>query len=263
MFEWLEEELVSTKDRKFHMVRENAPILPGWQKHEIDWPVPPPVEYQNFIDLFSAAFLYRDLGNWYIRIFARPMIHKDRTETSFLYFGGFDSYRAMFHFDRLKETGDSPVYQDNSLRYKEMGNFADWLENCAKKARKRYTKKEWRKILEGPPPFSPEEEKIVGARSKYKWKKTGVTPDGQLLIEVTNESDMTLPYLTFNLTILNRDLVGGLWLPVNSVAPGQTQVFSEFAYARLTSIDDIEINLAPDPWPEDRKIYWEFGRDNE
>ena len=198
------------------------------------------------------------VGYYLIRIFDRPTIETDRSGTVFLEFGGFDSYSAMFHFDRLKETGDSPVYQDNSLRYKEKGSFADWLENRANKARKHYTKKEWRQILAGPAPFSLEEEQIVRARSKYKWKKAGVTPDGQLLVEVTNESDMTLPFLTFNVTLVHRDLVGGICLPVSSIAPGQTQVIPDLVYCRISHVDEVDMTLAPDPWPEDRERYWEF-----
>ncbi len=32
MYEWLEEELKVVKNRKFHMVRGGAPVLPGWKK---------------------------------------------------------------------------------------------------------------------------------------------------------------------------------------------------------------------------------------
>ena len=62
MFEWLEEELNSIKDRKFHLVRGHAPILPGREKNAVDWPVPPPAEYQAFLDRFGSAFLYRELS---------------------------------------------------------------------------------------------------------------------------------------------------------------------------------------------------------
>ena len=84
-----------------------------------------------------------------------------------------------------------------------------------------------------------------------------------MLIEVTNDSDLTLPYLSFDLTLPRHDLVGGISLPVSTVLPGQTETIAAFAYTRLSHVDDAEISLEPDPWPEDREFYWEFGRPEE
>ncbi len=122
----------------------------------------------------------------------------------------------------------------------------------------KFTRTEWRKIIEGPIPFSLEERHIVSARGKFKWKAQGVTEIGEIVIEVRNESDIVLPFLTFDVQFPGRDLVGGMYLPVSHIKPGETSLCTKMTYCRLSSVGDIELDLAPEPWPEDREYYWEF-----
>jgi hypothetical protein len=160
--------------------------------------------------------------------------------------------------ESLESTGDSLVYTDRYAVFKSQTKFSQWIMDHAKKARKTYTRKEWQEIVRGPTPFSPEEEHLLRARKKFKWKTRGVTEDGELMIEVSNESDMVLPFLTFDVVFPGRNIVGGEYLNVSGIKPGETSVLTRMSYCRLSDLNQIEIDLAPEPWPEDRDCYWEF-----
>jgi hypothetical protein len=258
MYKWLEEELKTIRNRKFHLVRGAAPVYSSWKKKEIDWPVPPPSEFRHFLSQFGAAFLYRCGNFWCLRIFEKPYLIEARNGSRFLCFGGYDSHRGMFHLESLQSTGDSPVYMDEGGHFTEVATFAQWIRDHAAKAKGKYTQKEWQEIIDGPPPFSLEEEHIVSARKKFKWTIQGVTENGEIVIEVCNESDIVLPFLTFDVEIVGRNLVGGMYLPVSHVKPGETHACTKMTYCRLSKKRDIELHLAAEPWPEDRDYYWEF-----
>lgn len=261
MYEWLEEEVATIRDRKFHMIRGRAPILKAREKMTIDWPVSPPPEYQQFLSRFGMSFLYRQESNWQLRLFDRPIIVRDASGRIFLECVGNGSNSALFELSSMKETGDSPVYDDRARVFKPRGSFSEWLEARARSARRQYTKREWRQIVEGPPPFTPEEEELVAARRMFEWHKAGVSPEGKLILELTNHSSVVVPFLTFTLTLPRRDLLGGIWLPVSGVRPGETHRIETYPYTRIKTVEEVDMALAPDPWPEDRSQYWEFNKD--
>ena len=106
MFSWLEEELGTIKDRKFHLIGEQAARYFSQESEKMDWPVPPPKEYQVFLERFGPAALYRVATNiWALKFFERPIIEKDERDTVFLVFGFWESYSLAFPLERLKRKG--------------------------------------------------------------------------------------------------------------------------------------------------------------
>jgi hypothetical protein len=95
---------------------------------------------------------------------------------------------------------------------KAADTFGEWLERRAHAARKRYTKREWADILQGPPPFTPEEWAVVAARRLFRWRVIGVSEAGDLRYEVTNGSGRTLPYLSIGIRSRVGRLAGGVCL---------------------------------------------------
>jgi hypothetical protein len=134
--------------------------------------------------------------------------------------------------------------------------FLAWFEHCVRSARRRYTRREWRAILQGPPPFSAEELAIVHARERFAWRLVGVADDGELVFEVTNHSDRRLPFLSIGISA--PGLEGGLWLAVADLEPGATCLLKRAVYKGLAAPAAIQAYPLPAPGPEDREQYWEF-----
>ena len=71
----------------------------------------------------------------------------------------------------------------------------------------------------------------------------------------TNFSNRRLPFLSIG--VRGPNLIGGIWLPVSKIAPGETRVVEHDGY-KCTAPENQEAFALPDPWPEDRERYWEF-----
>ena len=78
--------------------------------------------------------------------------------------------------------------------------------------------------------------------------------------EVTNGSHVRLPYLSIGIRSKDGRLIGGVWLPVSSIAPGETAIVEKDVYRDLVEPSAVEAYAKPDPDPEDRERYWEFRR---
>ncbi len=129
--------------------------------------------------------------------------------------------------------------------------------------RKQYEKREWEAIENGPPPFTQEEQAVVEARKRFRWRVVGISPNGDLRFEVHNGSDMVLPYLFLGVRGTLRPpntgpLHGGARLPVGPVRPGSTAIIEYECYKKLVAPENVEVFDLPDPGPEDREYYWEF-----
>ena len=107
-------------------------------------------------------------------------------------------------------------------------SFDAWLASRARAARKHFKQAEWKKIVRGPDPFTPQELEILAARRRYEWALLNVSATGRMTFRVTNHSDRTLPFLTIG--VRAPDLKGGIWLPVAQVAPDETRVVEHDGY---------------------------------
>jgi len=103
-----------------------------------------------------------------------------------------------------------------------------------------------------------EELAIVAARQQFTWRVIGITPNDELMYEVHNGSDRRLPFLSIGIRATTATLQGGVWLPVNDIAPGQTAVIVKETYRDLIDPGEVEAYALPDPEPEERARYWEF-----
>jgi hypothetical protein len=252
-FDWLREELLTIRNRKFHIVQGPSAKY-GWRRH--GWPAQPPESYSEFMTEFGAAQLYRELSYWLLRVYKRPIVRADRTGCEFLAFGGFGSGMAYFRRSDLGR-GAIPVYETRgpSGLFITSGSFEGWLVSKSRAARKHYTKTEWIEVLRGPDPFTPQELEIVAARRKYEWALLRVSGTARMTFRVTNHSDRRLPFLTIG--VRGPNLIGGIWLAVSEIGPGETRVVEHDAY-QCTRPETQEAFAVPDPWPEDRERYWEF-----
>ena len=123
-----------------------------------------------------------------------------------------------------------------------------------------YSDKEWAEILRGPEPFTPEEKALLDARRRIHWRELGIDESGKRIIEVTNNSSSVLPALTLGVRSKNGHLNGAIRLLVQTLLPGRTTTLHVDCYKNLVSPEDVELFDLPDPQPEDRELFWEFGK---
>jgi hypothetical protein len=112
-----------------------------------------------------------------------------------------------------------------------------------------------------PKPFSKREQGIVEARKLFQWRHVGFTESGDSVFEVSNNSAMVLPYLSIGVQGKGGSkLIGGAWLDVSCIGPGQTGKVEHHCYKEMLAPEDHEFFTEPDPTPETRDRYWEFER---
>lgn len=112
-----------------------------------------------------------------------------------------------------------------------------------------------------PRPFSKRELGIVGARKLFRWHHLGFADNGDSIFEVSNGSATTLPYLSIGVQGKGgTKLVGGAWLNVSSIGPGQTGKVEHQCYKEMLAPEAHEFFNTPDPTPETRGRFWEFER---
>ena len=258
MFEWLLDEMAAVKTRKFYLVEGPLPADTRKAMEHANAPVPP--SYKAFILQFGNAQLYRQGSVYLLRVFAAPRLDESKDGQRLLHFGRTDMALAYFKESLLVPGDECPVFEwrhAQGLR-KAADGFEEWLVMKCKAARKHFKRKDWEAIRSGPPAFSEQEKAVVEARKRFSWRVVGVAEDGDLVFEVHNGSEMILPYLSVGVRERSGGLIGGIWLPVSSVLPGQTRKVQKGCYKERHAPDKIEVFCQPDPEPEDRDLYWEF-----
>jgi hypothetical protein len=263
MFEWLVDEMAKVRTRKFYLV--DGPL--SADKRELversELPVPP--SYNSFVLQFGNAKLYRMGSQYRVQVFAAPSAEETEEGETRLYFGRTEDTAAYFKDSLLVPGKESPVFEwhyEEGIEQQAANGFKEWLRKKCAQARQRYTKKEWREIEKGPPPFSDEEKRIVEARRKFRWRVIGISGSDDIQFQVHNGSDMVLPFLSVGIRGKMRNiddtLEGGVWLPVATVLPGQRAVIEKDCYKDVVDPQDVVAFEEPDPEPEDRDRYWEF-----
>jgi hypothetical protein len=163
----------------------------------------------------------------------------------------------------IKSNGEAQKFSvfefENNSESRVANDFSTWLEESCANARRSYGKEKWEEILQGPRPFDSREKGIVEARSKIAWRDLGIDRQGFHIIEIANRGNRTLPAITLGVRSKDSQLNGAIRLAIRNVNPGQTLVIHADCYKGLVAPEDIEIYSLPDPQPEDREYYWEFG----
>jgi hypothetical protein len=263
MFEWLQDEMTKVKTRKFFLV--DGPLRPDKRELVERSKLLVPPSYTSFVLKFGNAKLYRGAVDQYrVEVFAVPRAIHSQEHEPLLYFGRTDRSRAYFKEDLLVPGSETPVFEwrhEQAIHQTGTG-FEEWLRKKCEWARRTFTKKEWRAIEKGPLPFNDQEQAIVEARRKFRWRVVGISSTGGIQFEVHNGSDVVLPFLSVGIRGKRRGtdatLNGGVWLPVGSVLPDQTAVIEKDCYKEWVDPQNVEAFEAPDPEPEDRDRYWEF-----
>lgn len=259
MFEWLEQELVAIRTKRFHVI--DGPASDDFRAAVLESPLPAPPSYVAFVLRFGNAKLYRMTGLdlYWMRVFASPQEVESRAGKPLLYIGGYDERCAYLKEETLRRGAEAPIFESTETGIRRAANsFEEWLTARAACARRRYKRREWAEVLRGPPAFTAEELAVVEARRQFTWRVVGVTPSGEVMYEVTNGSDRHLPFLSIGIRGKVGNLQGGVWLPVGHIAPGQTAVVAKDTYRGLLDPTDVEAYPLPDPEPEGRARYWEF-----
>jgi hypothetical protein len=263
MFEWLVDEMAKVKTRKFYIVDGILRADAGEGVEQSSFPVPP--SYKEFVLQFGNAWLYRIGDSYRVQVFASPNVAKLEKGELRLCFGRTEDTLAYFKESLLVPDAESPVfewhYETGTERLTAQG-FEEWLRKQCERVRRYYTKKAWREVENGPPPFSDQETRIIEARRKFRWRVAGTSSVHGIQFEIHNGSDMVLPFLSVGIRGKRRGtdatLNGGVWLPVSSVLPGQTKVIEKDCYKDWVDPQDVVAFEKPDPEPEDRDRYWEF-----
>jgi len=263
MFEWLDDEIKRIKTQRFHRVDGPSSSELRVAVESCNFPLPP--SYREFVLRFGNAELYRRGSYWLVQVYAGPREAENDQSESLILFGRSETSLAFFKESTLTKGKESPVFEwrhKQGIR-KTADSFEKWLTTKCNSARKRFKKKEWETIVKGPPPFTEQEQAIVEARKRFRWRVVGVAPNEDLCFEIHNGSAMTLPYLSVGVRGKMRppttsSLNGGAFLPVASILPGETKVVEFDCYKELFAPEDTEVFALPDPEPEDRDRYWEF-----
>jgi hypothetical protein len=264
MFEWLEEEIKSVGTPHFFEVEGPAPPDLRRAVESSDFPLP--LSYKTFVLRFGNMKLYRYGSNYYVTVFAGPREATNSKGEEFVQFGRTWTSLAYFKESMLADGKECPVFEwyHDSLQ-KTADGFEEWLIKKCQAARNRFKRKEWEAILKGPAPFTEHEKVIVDARKHFRWRLMGVAANEDLQFEVHNGSNLILPYLSIGIRGKLRlpghgPLIGGAWLPVSSILPGETHLIEKDCYKNLVDPHDVEAFDKPDPEPSLRDQYWEFKK---
>jgi hypothetical protein len=253
MFEEIKLELLKIPTPKFHKIDKYC-----FENDNQFRRLKLPNSYKSFLTEIGTVKLFREGGGYIVGVY--PIISDLKlSDGDFaLNFGHYDSHKVWFKKSQLF-FDEPPVYQNKDSKMVEAApNFIDWLNNSLSAAKRRYTKKEWEKILRGPSPFNKRELSIVQARKDFHWKILGVTKENKVQFQVTNSSCLILPYLSIGVRHKDGSFEGGIWLNTLNINPGQTAIVEKDCYSELTCFNDLEFFDEIDPEPEDRDQYWEF-----
>jgi len=257
-YDWLDKEIAAIKTHKFHVV--DGPADRKFRRAVMNPSASAPRSYKDFVVRFGNAELYRQDGFdlYWVTVFASLRETETNGGEALLWFGKNDMNGAFFKPALLSGEAESLVFEwigaSGYLR-KTADGFEPWFERCCRRARKEYNKRRWSEILGGPEPFTKGEKRIVQARKRFRWNVVGVAKNKNLRFEVHNGSKTRLAYLSIG---IGGAIDGGIWLPVEHIGPGETQIVEFDCYKKFAAPDEVEPYELPDPIPEDRELYWEF-----
>lgn len=256
-FDWLKQEIEPVRLKKFHIF---LPFdLAELKVFEQEFG-PVPDDYQEFLETFGQASLFRDVrNNWHwLNVTAPPKIIRDQSDAVRLNFGNYlNSGYAAWKWADGAFLGANSVYRiDNLPERKVADTFEDWFRTSYFRAIKEIGNDSWRRALHDAPPFNSSEIEIVESLKHFHFRKVGVTNDGNVQIEVANRSSRSLAYLSVGVRF--RQLEGKVTIPVAEVGPGETRTVDWPCYKGAVRPEDIQLFRLPFPEPEDRPYYPEL-----
>jgi hypothetical protein len=257
VYEWLEREISAIRTPRFHLV--DGPADTRLREAILQSTIQVPASYREFVLKFGNAKLYRTADDGYLLgVFAGPRAGTLRGASP-IYQIGFHNGAKLCVRPGAHGRGTELLEIEGSSSNPIVDDFEDWLKSNCACARESYGTEKWEEILRGPLPFTSAEEEVIEARRKIRWRVLEIDPSGDHVFEVTNGSCRTIPALTVGLRSKNGRLNGAVRLKIGDVGPGQTAQLRAGCYKDLMPPHEIEAFALPDPNPEDRDYYGEFG----
>lgn len=257
MYEWIDLEIATVKTGKFFCVGLDSENDPGASFDLTTFPQ----SYVQFMRRFGKAKFFRDDTDCYdIGVYSHPIERVIDGET-YWEVGWYDESSVLLRGPAPVPGTEWPVVEESKYgRLRQVAeSFDAWLSLRWAAAKSRYGPRKWRKIVEGPAPFTPEELAVVEARRKFRWRLLEVDQNCAMRFELINESNRQLPFLGIGVHGKRRGVWLGIVLKVDHILPGTSgvAVYDRFPEGMLEP-DEIEVFEYPDPEPEDRVFYWEF-----
>jgi hypothetical protein len=220
-------------------------------------------DYVDFMLDFGIAKLFCDYNDApEVMVYSLESYRRHICKNGKVYvgFGDRGCQHVCFDEDAIISGKPSRVYSISKEKAVDLyPSFSEWLISAYGWAKSKYSKNQWKNIVEGPPPFSIEEMKIVEARKLFKWRLVGFSETNDRLFEVKNTSTITLPYLTIGVRDFNgKILTGGAWLKISHIGPSRVAIVTADCYKDHIPYDQLDVFDLPDPIPEKKDAYWEF-----
>lgn len=260
-FWWLDQEIEIIKSRRFHIFEKLSGGDLVFRINDEDAKMDGP--YFDFLMKFGYARFFTDhqdvpvMSVYPLKEFRR-VDFKDGSS----YFGfGFRGGKSFYFSQAELLSRSNPSVYLVGKQAKCLGvDFSQWLKDSYEVVKSRYSSRAWRRIVDGPIPFSASEMNVVNARGKYFCRIIGIADDGDALIHVFNNSEMKLPYLTIRVEEKGGDFLdGSVWLDVGRIGPGESGVIKKNCYKDIISPEKLQLRDMPAPIPEKKSAYWEFG----
>lgn len=260
---WFAEVCAAIRSRRFHILEPVAPQALCYLPPGAETGVPLRGDFADFLRRFGRANLFTDHTDApMLAVYPLEALRREVAADGQAYVGfGFRGQQsAWFAEAELLATGQSRVYELRKQGGRELApDFATWLTQAHAWCQGKFSRTRWQGILQGPPPFTPQEQDVVAARRQFSWRHIGFDDSGDAVFEVRNHSDRRLPYLSVGVRGREgRVLVGAIWLDVGGIAPGEQARVHHDAYKDQLSPTDFEAFELPEPIPEKREAYWEF-----
>lgn len=224
-----------------------------------------PPSYVEFLNTFGRARFFRELESdvHHLFIFPPPETMDFYGDSYMMEVAATDSTGVSFKFSELAYGAEPPLY-DIALGIapasprRRADSFLDWLTRAWERCRRRYTKKAWARVMAGPEPFTPEEQRIVDIRRGFSWRQLP-PQNGSIAIEFTNASGGYLP--RYSIGIKDKDrfgMVGGFAPEVAHIGPGMTAVVHVplGGYSHLLTAENAVLFDKGEPKPESRGDFW-------
>jgi len=252
------------KDLRNSVAREKFFVFTAVQPSDLEMfertygPLPP--DYREFVEEFGEASMFLDPLQAYhhVGVIAPPKLAWEQCPGTALEFGWEVCDRAYFVWEAGAYVGNGTVFDANPEYKRQLaGSFEQWLVQSCRRSQQYFSKRQWAELRQPVAPFTEAEMKVVEAIPLFQFKKLGVSPEGKLVVEVQNNSQIEMPWLSIRMEWPGG--VGGGSLVTAGIKPGETKVIEkENLYANIVSSEEIELVRKPIPTPEDRAYYAEF-----
>lgn len=260
-FEWLDQEVKNIKSNRFHIFEKLSPIDLVFKINNESLEIRG--SYADFLVKFGYARFFTDhqdtpvMSVYPLKEFRRVDFKDGSSFFGFGFRGGRSFYFSQAEILSMRNPW---VYQVGRQAKCLEVDFSQWLKDSYEVVKSRYSPRAWKRVLEGPAPFSAAEMNVVGAREKYSCQIIGFSDNGDALIRVVNNSEMNLPYITVGVEERGGDFLdGSVWLDVGGIGPGTSGVIAKNCYKDIIPPSKLQLRDMPTPIPEKRDRYWEFG----